>query len=73
MKTRTIIALYALSLLSCDQLMVVDNLRLKENINHIMYVKDKRTNLCFGGDWGTGITMFANVPCTPEVEKLLIK
>jgi len=46
--------------------------------NQISYYKDNRTNLCFAHStvWnghGTSSDIFANVPCTPEVESLLIK
>lgn len=36
----------------------------------LQYFKDKRTSLCFAiyREWSASIT---NVPCTPEVEKLL--
>jgi hypothetical protein len=43
---------------------------------HISYIKDRRTNLCFATSYvseypiGTA-TIFANVPCTPDVEKLI--
>jgi len=44
----------------------------------LSYVKDERTNLCFvhnyvmNSNLGT-YHIFVNVPCTPEVEKLLSK
>lgn len=46
--------------------------------SHITYVKDPRTNLCFAFSYvwsGQGVSsdVFANVPCTPEVESLLEK
>jgi hypothetical protein len=50
----------------------------KKEAQNIEYYKDSRTNLCFvrnivcGSD-GCCYNVFANVPCTPEVEKLLIK
>lgn len=37
--------------------------------NELQYMKDSRTNLCFAiGSTNGSIT---NVPCSPEVEKLL--
>ena len=47
-----------------------------ESAQHIRYVKDKRTNLCFVYNYVTNSSMgsydvYTNVPCTPEVEKLL--
>lgn len=37
----------------------------------ILYLKDQRTNMCFAKTTdGTSVT---NVPCTPEVEKLIKK
>lgn len=36
------------------------------------YYKDSRTNLCFAThNLGTDWAVMTNVPCTPEVEKLL--
>lgn len=50
----------------------------QESAQKIQYVKDNRTGLCFvynGVNNGHGFTqdVYANVPCTPEVEKLLSK
>lgn len=48
-----------------------------ENVNQyivskIKYFKDTKTNLCFARiDYFTAIST-TNVPCTPEVEKLLV-
>lgn len=45
---------------------------------HIVYVKDSRTNLCFTMSTvseyplGTAV-IFSNVPCTPGVEELIRK
>lgn len=41
-------------------------------IKTIYYKKDKRTGLCFAS-WGLGGNggLLTNVPCTPEVEKLI--
>jgi hypothetical protein len=44
----------------------------------LMYVKDNRTNLCFVHNYVTNSNLgsydiYTNVPCTPEVEKLLVK
>jgi hypothetical protein len=47
-----------------------------QEAQHVTYLKDNRTNLCFATSYvseypfGTA-TIFANVPCTPEVEKLI--
>ncbi len=49
---------------------------------NVSYWKDNRTNLCFAYAWGggdhiyggngdTGALILTNVPCSPEVEKLL--
>jgi hypothetical protein len=39
---------------------------------HIHYIKDERTGLCFaGGNWNYDGALFTNVPCTPEVERML--
>lgn len=40
----------------------------------IVYVKDSRTDLCFviTHTYG-GYSQFNNVPCTPEVERLISK
>ncbi len=51
-------------------------------VNSVAYYKDSRTNLCFAFAWGggtfisggngsTGGPVFTNVPCTPEVEKMV--
>jgi len=50
----------------------------KKEAQNIEYYKDSRTNLCFVrnivcGPNGYCDNVFANVPCTPEVENLLIK
>lgn len=48
-----------------------------DEVNHIGYYKDNRTNLCFAKNiFQNGTSMFneyiyVNVPCTPEVEKLI--
>jgi len=48
----------------------------QEEIQDIKYYKDYRTNLCFvnnsinNGHWGI-YHIYSNVPCTPEVEKLI--
>lgn len=47
-----------------------------EKAAQVSYYKDPRTNLCFATSYvseypfGTA-TIFANVPCSPEVEKLI--
>lgn len=48
----------------------------KEEVNSFSYYKDTRTNLCFvvsGINNGHMVTyhVYSNVPCTPEVEKLI--
>lgn len=47
-----------------------------EEANRIRYYKDNRTGLCFASsevsEYPIGTAeVFTNVPCTPEVEKLL--
>lgn len=43
-----------------------------EEINKIRYYKDIRTNLCFVENYTyAGHIVFANVPCSPEVERLI--
>jgi hypothetical protein len=48
-----------------------------DEVNNISYYKDNRTNLCFAKNvFQNGTSMFneyiyVNVPCTPEVEKLI--
>ena len=38
------------------------------------YFKDTRTNLCFAGSYlGYASALMTNVPCSPEVEKLIIE
>jgi len=48
----------------------------KQNVNHLSYYKDYRTNLCFvKNEIHTENAfideVFVNVPCTSEVEKLV--
>ncbi len=44
----------------------------------MIYFKDKKTNLCFASIYSFShglankVDSFTNVPCTPEVEKLLV-
>jgi len=45
-----------------------------EEAQRITYVKDTRTNLCFVRNsvlTDVNSVVFTNVPCTPEVEKLI--
>jgi starvation-inducible outer membrane lipoprotein len=52
----------------------------KDLVAALKYAKDKRTGLCFamvasrktGNTDQTGLG-FTNVPCTPEVERILVK
>lgn len=49
-----------------------------EQTNRLRYFKDNRTNLCFTlslvSEYPAGTAnIYSYVPCTPEVEKLLIK
>lgn len=48
----------------------------KEEATRLEYYKDSRTNLCFvrnsvTNSNGFSDNVFTNVPCTPEVEKLV--
>lgn len=50
----------------------------KKEAQTIDYYKDERTGLCFArsaveNSNGFGHNIFSYVPCTPEVEKLLVK
>lgn len=44
----------------------------REEVEQIRYYKDSRTNLCFvvNRTYGDAL-VFTNVPCTPEVERLI--
>lgn len=47
-----------------------------QRASQITYVKDSRTNLCYVYNYvdnghGFSSDIFVNVPCTPEVEKLI--
>lgn len=49
-----------------------------QKAQRLIYVKDNRTNLCFVRSYVMNSSMgsydiYANVPCTPEVERLLVK
>jgi hypothetical protein len=74
MKKFLIVSLF---LLGCDEQTKKDWFPpVEDRASHIMYVKDKRTNLCFaynGVNNGHGFTedVFTSVPCTPEVERLI--
>lgn len=69
--------LLCLLLIGCNEDFRKENFpTVKEEANQIRYYKDSRTNLCFAmsqvGEYPVGTaTIFANVPCTPEVEKLI--
>ena len=46
----------------------------REEAQRLTYVKDTRTNLCFVRNsvlTDVNSVVFTNVPCTPEVEKLI--
>jgi hypothetical protein len=50
----------------------------KQEAQTLEYYKDTRTNLCFvrnavENSNGFAYNVFTNVPCTPEVEKLITK
>jgi len=48
--------------------------RSQDQINTIIYYKDTRTNMCFAGTKelvNRYSSLLTNVPCTPEVEKLI--
>lgn len=45
-----------------------------DRLKDIQYIKDNNTGLCFAvRDLEFAWALFTNVPCTPEVEKLLNK
>lgn len=64
--------LLLLMLIGCDNR--TDAQIQAEEARSIVYVKDSRTNLCFveTHSYG-GYRQFANVPCSPEVERLINK
>lgn len=50
----------------------------EEKAGMVKYVKDPRTNLCFAVSWVSEYPIgqadiYSNVPCSPEVEKLVSK
>jgi hypothetical protein len=50
----------------------------QDRVQSLSYVKDNRTGLCFTymsvtNSNGFSSDVFSNVPCTPEVEKLIQK
>lgn len=75
---KTIIVL-ALCLLACDEQTRKELApTASEEANKIVYYRDSRTGLCYAasfvGEYPFGTaTVFSNVPCSPEVEKLLAK
>ena len=45
-----------------------------ESTQEFVYTKDRRTDLCFAwGHAGNGRVVMASVPCTPAVEKLIVR
>ena len=74
---KTIILMCCLGLLSCTQSQREQIAPTpSQEAQHISYLLDSRTNLCFAVSYvseypvGTA-TIFANVPCTPEVIRLI--
>lgn len=72
------ILLLSLFLLACDEETRRQfNPTPQESAQDIHYVKDNRTGLCFVYNnigmsaQGGGGDVYTNVPCTPEVEKLI--
>jgi hypothetical protein len=69
------ILLVSLCLLGCNSLQEKTFPTTSEEVNQLIYYKDQRTQLCFiENDVPTSpfsATIFSNVPCTPEVEKLI--
>lgn len=69
----------SLFLLSCKEIRKELLITGNEEVQSIRYVKDHRTGLCFVFNYvaptayGGGGLVFTNVPCSPEVEKLLEK
>lgn len=69
--------LFGLLLCACNS---PTNVKVYENkeVNNLSYYKDNQTGLCFISSTvhsypiGTD-TIYSNVPCTPEVEKLIKK
>lgn len=69
----------SLLVLGCDQPQT-NGQNLSPTAQNIGYVKDERTGLCFvdnivhDGYYGLGYThVYTNVPCSPEVERILVK
>jgi hypothetical protein len=61
------ILILMLLLTACD-----DYNTTNQGINKISYFKDERTGLCFAGEYlGYNSAVLANVPCSPEVLKLI--
>lgn len=75
---KKILLLVVLGLFACDEeTRKVWNPTPQEQAQSIHYVKDERTGLCFVFNnigmsaQGGGGEVFTNVPCSPEVEKLI--
>jgi hypothetical protein len=57
-----------LFLLNCDKPATTHE-RYQNNMMYMQYIKDTQTNLCFA--FYNGSRGPTNVPCTPEVEKVI--
>lgn len=67
--------LFCLLIVGCSTPQEIEDIkarRKQEEIAELSYHKDNRTGLCFVRNQTThGYVVFTNVPCTPEVEKLI--
>lgn len=70
-----LLALFVLHVAACEtkeEAVQHNKKALADRVEMFGYFKDPRTNLCFAGygmGWNYGL--LANVPCSPEVEKLI--
>ena len=74
------LTIISLLLMACDEPKTNNGEKLSPTAQNVGYVKDERTGLCFvdnvvhDGYYGLGFThVYSNVPCSPEVERLLVK
>ncbi len=77
--TTSLLCLTVASLLCCDESTRREYFPpAQDRVQYLDYVKDNRTGLCFTfmsvtNSNGFSSDVFSNVPCTPEVERLLKK
>lgn len=66
--------LFCLGIIGCDPVEYKRSQDIENagNIQNLTYIKDKKSGLCFAASGlGYPYAVLTNIPCTPEVEKLV--